>query len=158
MNKRIAAIIVLVLALVPALLIVITQMKYAHIEEADADVVVAHYLGVERRGYRSQFLILHFSDHDSLRVLWNCSAVAENLKDVNPDEELVMRIHPRNSNIMSIHCGGKTILEYEDTLDKTDTERRMFLIIGLVIYLLYAVLFFFSSEGQKIIKGHKKRR
>ncbi len=79
MKKWTGVVIVVLFAIAPVLLIITTQIQYSHIDESEAKVVIAHYLGVEKRGYRSQYLILHFSDYESLKVSWNCSVVAENI-------------------------------------------------------------------------------
>ena len=88
---------------------------------------------------------------------WNNVEVANNLNGVDAGEMLSIKVHPKCGRIMSIHSGGLTLCDFNDTLKAMDAERRIFLIIGLGMYVLYVVLYLISAEGQKFIKKYRKQ-
>ena len=145
-------------AIAPAYLIVATQIQYSHIEEPEAVTVTAHYsMHEERVRGKSPYLLISFFDHDPLEVHWNNVEVANNLNGVDAGEMLSIKVHPKCGRIMSIHSGGLTLCDFNDTLKAMDAERRIFLIIGLGMYVLYVVLYLISAEGQKFIKKYRKQ-
>ena len=158
LGRIITGLVLVCLAIAPAYLIIATQIQYSHIEESEAVTVTAHYsMHEERIRGKSSYLLVSFLDHDPLEVHWNNVEVANNLNEVDAGEMLSIKVHPKCGRIMSIRSGGLTLCDFNDTLKAMDAERRIFLIIGLGMYVLYVVLYLISAEGQKFIKKYRKQ-
>lgn len=140
-KKRILGAFILFIAIVPVALVIFTQIRYSQIEEAEAVIIVADYLDSWIEGYRSSSLVIHCAGQKLMKVRWNCTRVADNLKSVEPGEKLTIKTHPRGQYIMSIQCGDTTILSFESSLRAMRTERIVFLIIALAVYSLLLLLF-----------------
>lgn len=152
MKKWILVAVIMFIAVVPAALVVFTQIRYSRIGETEAETIVADYLDSRIEGYRSSALVIHCTSQKPMKVLWNCTAVADALKSVDPGEALTIKIHPRGQYIMSIRCGERTILSFDSSLKAMRTERTGFLIIALVVYLLLILLWISAFLRKRAVR------
>lgn len=155
-HTKVGNIIIVFIILVPAFLIILSQALYNNIPEGEAKTINAHYLDHAITGDRSKEILISFSDYDFLWVKWNIGVVADNLDSVDPGAELTIKVHPRCNRIMSITCGCDIICDYNDTLQAMRTERRGFILLGIVMYLILFVLLCISKEGQAVLNKYKK--
>ena len=147
-SRIIIYFIVAVLAIIPALLIIRTQIYYSHINETDAETVRAHYQGYVSIRFRPGY-VLSFSDHDTMCIVWDIDSFENNAESIKPGTELVMQVHPKNHNIMSIYTDDRTVCDFKDSIHGLDRERTIFLIIGLGIYVLYALIIYCFKRKAK---------
>ena len=139
--KNIAGIILgICMFLAPAFLVVGTQILYSPIDENEAISFSAHFEGMEGVVTRSDLLYVGFSDHESVTVRWNKSEVIDSLASVEPGTELTVLVHPKSDYAMSIQSEDKIICDFNNTLEKMESERKVFLYLVAGIYSLFLVV------------------
>ena len=154
MKKWILGAVIMFIAVVPAVLVVFTQIRYSRIRETEAETIVAGYLDSRIEGNPSSALVIHCTGQKPMKVLWDCATVADALKSVGEGEELTVKIHPRGQYVISIRCGERTILSFDSSLRSMRTERNGFLMIALACYLLL-ILLWISPFLQKRAARHR---
>lgn len=151
--KRYFAIILSVIVVFgPALLIVGPIEYYSDIEEYEAETIVVHYAGCKEaiKRFSSDFFIC-FSDHEAMQVSYNDS-VQNEIKEISIGSELIIQINPRCNFLMSICYGNKTIISFNDGLEGLGRQRKVWPIVGSLMYLFVAFACFVSDKGKQTIK------
>jgi len=150
--KRVLGIVLMIIILiVPVVWISHHQKYYSDIEEHEAETIVVHYAGyIESTGSGVRFMIC-FSDHDRVDVLYGRS-ITDKIKEIENGSELVIQINPRCNFLMSLRYGYKSIIDFDDGLNKLSYHRRVRLILGLLSYLVFAFVYLVSEKGRQTIK------
>ncbi|MBQ7564287.1 MAG: hypothetical protein IJT16_09890 [Lachnospiraceae bacterium] len=118
----------------PLFMIVKTQRDYAHIDVSEAVSVVAHFKGVVETSGHTSVRAIELTDYDRLALKAPDSAL-DSVRTLQPETELTLQIHPVSKICMGIYDKDRTVLDFEQSMQWIDTDRKRLLTIFL-IYLL----------------------
>ena len=130
-----------------------TQSHYKHIKREDAECITAHFDEyVESLGHTS-LRYIGFSDYKNLSLIKSCDL----LNTIEPGAELTILKSPNSDIAIGIYENDRTILDYNESMKAIDVQRKGWVVILIVFYVIILGSFFlFTVSANNKSKKNKK--
>ncbi|MCR4808184.1 MAG: hypothetical protein K5857_11000 [Lachnospiraceae bacterium] len=121
-----------VLFLLSLMVLLYTQSHYKHIEREDAECITAHFEEYFESLGHTSLRYIGFSDHKNLSLIKSCDL----LNTIEPGAELTILKSPNSDIAIGIYENDRTILDYDESMKAIDVQRKGWVVILIVFYVI----------------------